>query len=240
MGSTVIALAPFAPYHTAFLLETADGILAGVHVPAVPAPVPEEVFAALHPAERDVAGAHRAYRQVQYVGGRLAVGLALHRLGLTPHPVLNDPHGAPTLPAGVVGSISHKRELAVAIARRGEGGLGVDLEDTARRRADIEAEVLCGDESAALAGLDEDERWLQMITRFSLKEALYKALHPLLRQRIGFRDVAVTPHSDGAASVELRFPAGAACSVEARHQRLDRWVLSMVSVRLITPPSSPA
>jgi enterobactin synthetase component D len=227
----VITLAPFAPYRTAFLLETADGMLAGVHIPAVPAPVPEETMACLHRAERQVAETHRAYRQVQYVGGRLAIGLALRALDVPTSPVLSDRHGAPIVPDGTAGSISHKRQLAVAIACRREGGLGVDLEDTTRPRRGIEDEILCGEELAALAGLGDADRWQQVIARFSIKEALYKAIHPFVQRPIGFREVAIALQPDGVARVDARFPEGARFVIDAHCQAFDRWTLSVVTVR---------
>ena len=231
----MITIAPFVPYRTAFLLETAEGMLAGVHIPAVPAPVPEETLACLHPTERQVAETHRAYRQVQYVGGRLAVGLALRALGVPAGPVLSDRHGAPIVPDGTAGSISHKRELAVAIARRGESGLGVDLEDTTRPRRGIEEEILCGDEMAALNNLGDEERWQQIIARFSIKEALYKAIHPFVERHIGFREAAITLRPDGSAAVDLRFPEGARFVVDAHYQAFETWILSVVTAKPKTP-----
>jgi 4'-phosphopantetheinyl transferase EntD len=37
-------------------------------------------------------------------------------------PILKDESGAPVLPGYVEASISHKRDLAVCLARRGDGG----------------------------------------------------------------------------------------------------------------------
>lgn len=34
----------------------------------------------------------------------------------------------------------------------------------------------------------------------SLKEAVYKATHPLLCQYVGFQEAEVTPHADGTAT----------------------------------------
>ena len=48
----------------------------------------------------------------------------------------------------------------------------------------------------------------------SLKEAIYKAAHPLICQYVGFQEAAVTPHPDGTASCEWFLESGA-------HVKLD-------------------
>ena len=48
-----------------------------------------------------------------------------------------------------------------------------------------------------LPGITFDE---EVLLRFSLKEAIYKAAHPILQQYVGFQEAEVTPHSDGTAS----------------------------------------
>lgn len=43
----------------------------------------------------------------------------------------------------------------------------------------------------------------------SLKEAIYKAVHPLLCQYIGFREAEVTPHANGTATCDWFITSGA-------------------------------
>ena len=50
---------------------------------------------------------------------------------------------------------------------------------------------------------------------FSLKEAIYKAVHPLICQYVGFQEAEVTPWSDGTATCEWFLESGA-------HERLDK------------------
>src|SRR5215468_6037405 len=79
---------------------------------------------ALHPDEAAFVHASPAARRVSFIGGRVALRAALGALGADAGarsaPILSTPRGAPVLPPGFVGSISHKRELAVAIAARAE------------------------------------------------------------------------------------------------------------------------
>lgn len=47
----------------------------------------------------------------------------------------------------------------------------------------------------------------------SLKESVYKALHPILCQYIGFQEAEITPFTDGTAKVTLNLLSGS-------HERL--------------------
>ena len=51
-----------------------------------------------------------------------------------------------------------------------------------------------------MVGLTADE---EILTRFSLKEALYKAMHPTVCQYIGLRDVEVDPTNCGSALIQF-------------------------------------
>lgn len=68
---------------------------------------------------------------------------------------------------------------------------GVDIELPAvRRRADLRRRVLTPkecDELGRVSGLSEED---DVLLRFSMKEAVYKAAHPLLRRTLGFKDVS--------------------------------------------------
>ena len=43
----------------------------------------------------------------------------------------------------------------------------------------------------------------------SLKESVYKAMHPILCQYVGFQEAEITPLSDGTAQVMLNLTSGA-------------------------------
>lgn len=45
--------------------------------------------------------------------------------------------------------------------------------------------------------------------RFSLKEAVYKSIEPVLRRHVSYKEVEVQPHADGTASVVSRFEESA-------------------------------
>ena len=73
--------------------------------------------------------------------------------------------------------------------------------------------------------------------RFSLKECIYKAVHPLLCQYVGFQEAEVTPHSNGTATVEWLLKSGAQLrlgKVTAHWRRLEggEFFLSSASASL--------
>ena len=139
------------------------------------------------------------------MGGRLALraaGAALTSPLMSPliSPILPDDRGAPRLPPAVVGSISHKEDLAVGLVSTDLGWrVGIDLEDPRALRRDISSRVLTAAEQAALAPLDEPTRRAETMARFAIKEAIYKAIDPYLRRYVGFTDVELD--FDGATVV---------------------------------------
>src|SRR5215510_283909 len=174
-----------------FKRELPAGVCIGVSLPE------GEAFAlppALHPAEAAFVHGSAASRRAGFIGGRMALRLAIEALGgeadQAGQAILSTPRGAPALPAGFVGSVSHKRELAVAIVARAEPTprttVGIDLEIPRPLRADIASRVLTPDESAALADLDPAARDGEVLFRFAAKEAVYKALDPWLQRLVSF------------------------------------------------------
>ncbi len=88
-------------------------------------------------------------RRRELVTGRTALHAAI---GDREAPILADDRGAPALPAGWVGSISHKGALAAAIAApAGDGWVGVDVERAAPSRVDIAGRILTPRERGAAA-----------------------------------------------------------------------------------------
>eukprot|EP00903_Cladosiphon_okamuranus_P009429 g8991.t2 len=133
--------------------------------------------------------------QLGFLGGRLAIRRALDGMKGTAAAaaslaILHNQDGAPLLPKGISASISHKRHMAVALVQSGcEGHVGVDIELPAmRRRLDLRRRILTARECDSLgdvAGMTEQE---EVLLRFSVKEAVYKAAHPLLHRPLGFKD----------------------------------------------------
>lgn len=135
-------------------------------------------------------------RRREFAAGRAALRAAL---GLEVA-ILRDDRGAPVLPAGYVGSISHKGELAAGLVARDDGArIGVDLELAAPPRQPIERRILTPREQVAIAGRE-------ITLAFAIKEAIYKAIDPFLRRYVGFTEVELALGAGGACTVASALP----------------------------------
>ncbi len=192
------------PFETAFVDDTVHGLLVAVRLDDA---ADDDGLAHLHEDERALAATWALKRRRTWAGGRIALRRALALRGFDDDVVrgvvTKDDRGAPVLPRGALGSISHKDELAVALVdTAGAGRVGVDVEPLARRSVDVARHVLTPREIAELAGLDEDARARATTVRFSAKEALYKALDPYVRRYVGFQEVEARPDASFDAGGE--------------------------------------
>jgi 4'-phosphopantetheinyl transferase EntD len=218
----------------AFELVLEHGLCTAVSLPGAPEAADALAQAALRPEERALAATLGGVRRTTWVGGRVALRLALERAGLDAPPVLADDRGAPALPRGIAGSISHKEELAVAlVAREGTARIGVDVETDAARKRDIASKVLAPDELAEIAHLAADEREREVLLRFSAKEAIYKAIDPFVRRYVGFHEVSVTPRPDGTAVVRARLAEKTRFAIDVRWRRLRGVVLTTARIEVV-------
>lgn len=226
-----------APFSEVLLAHGPFGCLAAVSLPCDPAPVPPAVFERLAPEEQSLGTELKGRRQVAFVGGRIAFRTAAVSAGLPSGPLLTGPRGEPTLPPGVAGSIAHKRTLAVAlVGPSSQGTLGVDLEELLPDRSAIAPRVLRPEELAAVTSAPRETRWREILLRFSVKEALYKALHPHLRRYVHFDEasVAIGPGDDLGLVLHLR---GRAPPLLAAARFWEREGLVVAEARVTTGPS---
>jgi 4'-phosphopantetheinyl transferase EntD len=207
---------------------------------AVALPAGDEAVAAmaaeaLLPEEHAVAAAQAPSRRKAWVGGRVAMREALARLGKTAGPILADARGAPRLPEGLTGSISHKDHVAVAlVAEAGDAGarVGVDVEIDRPRAHDIAPRILRPEELAELEGMPARERETAVLLRFSAKEAVYKALDPFVQRYVGFLEVALTVGEDGTGRVTPHLRAGEGpFELDVRWMKRDGLLLTTARVR---------
>ncbi|HEY4243059.1 MAG TPA: 4'-phosphopantetheinyl transferase superfamily protein [Kofleriaceae bacterium] len=152
----------------------------------------------VHPDEQALARTLTEKRRRELVGGRAALRAAI---GDYAEPIGSDDRGAPSLSLGWSGSISHKGDVAAAIAAPlAHGHVGVDLERAAPSRVDISRRILTPRE---LALLPADPRAVTL--RFSIKEAIYKAIDPVVRRYVGFQEVELDFEGD-TCTVTTRIP----------------------------------
>lgn len=173
--------------------------------------------------------------------GRLALRIALD---FPEYPILKDDYGRPQLQEDFFGSISHKQHKGVAIVSPPLtdscnsnivlSGVGIDLEVTSRPgKSNIAKRILTANEVQSLGNLPGVTADEEVLLRFSLKEAIYKAAHPLLRQYVGFQEAEVNPYSDGTASCTWLLDTNAndrIAKLTAHWERRDKYFLTSASV----------
>ena len=144
--------------------------------------------AELLPEERQLMESWAPSRQREFVAGRMCARQALDLLEVGASGLLPDTDGIPQWPEGTVGSISHCRGVAMAMAAKSVDCrmLGLDLEKTNRLSAGAIKQVLHPIEEI-FAGGDQ----LKASILFSLKEAFYKAQFPKWHAAGNFSDLAL-------------------------------------------------
>lgn len=155
--------------------------------------LPTEAREGLYPEEEQAVVKAVEKRRREYIAGRLCARRALSRLGLSPAPLLNGEDRAPIWPRGVCGSISHTDSLCiVAAARIGRLlSVGVDVENDAGLKPELESRICTEAERSAMQDLDATERAARGKLIFSAKECAYKCQYPLTRTYLGFHAMEI-------------------------------------------------
>jgi 4'-phosphopantetheinyl transferase EntD len=180
--------------------DTAHGVVAIVEL-ADDARI-AAALAALPAAEQAHARTLTEVRRRELIAGRTALHALLAEVApeVAGAPILADDRGAPALPAGWAGSISHKGARAAAlIAPAGAARVGVDLELAQPARTDIARRILTERERT----VEIDGRGATL--RFSIKEAIYKAVDPFVRRYVAFTEVELDV-AEGHALVTTALP----------------------------------
>ena len=173
--------------------------------------------------EATIAASLSPVRRRELAAGRSALRAAL---GLEV-PILRDDRGAPVLPAGWVGSLSHKGSRAAAlVAPAGEGFIGIDLEVAAPARLPIERRILTPREQTLVEVGTKD-----VTLRFAIKEAIYKAIDPIVRRYVGFTEVELDVRGDGRCEVHVLDAARLPVVVDAWWQERDGLWLATARAR---------
>jgi len=141
-------------------------------------------------AERAIAKSWAAGRRREFAAGRLCARSALKELGIEAKNLIRDAEGLPMWPREVIGSISHCRDLCIAVVARGQSYalLGLDVERTDRLSDAAMARVL---HETEIDWVNADQVRASLL--FSLKEAFFKAQYPRWRTAGNFQDLALAP-----------------------------------------------
>ena len=188
----------------------------------------------LHPDEVNYGRQQTVAVRKSFLLGRMALRAALGN----EQPCLKDQHGRPTLPPSHMGSISHKGNLGVALIAPSSPrtSIGVDIELRGTDRRSIAPKVLTDREIRSLGQLKGVPVEEEVLLRFSLKEAIYKAVHPLINQYVSFQEAEVTPADDGTAICVWNLKSGAHtkfATLTAHWRKIDNYFLSSARCTLL-------
>jgi 4'-phosphopantetheinyl transferase EntD len=139
-----------------------------------------------------IAGAG-AKRRRDFAVGRTMARQALARFGLEQEVIPVGPDREPRWPSGIVGTISHAKDVCVvAVARRNTvAALGVDVEAAEPMPSKLLPTICTPREREWIARWPEPERGGLAMLLFTAKEAIYKCQFPLTRRFLEFEDVEV-------------------------------------------------
>ena len=162
----------------------------------------------LLPAEaHSIPARQPAMRRASGAARWIAHGL-LMELGVNDVAILRAPTGAPVWPDGIIGSLAHDDDMAVAaVAPVGHiSSLGIDVEPAQPLPDDIFALVATPADRTGAA-----DRHLAGRILFAAKEAVYKASYPLDREVLGYEDITVDLNAGRATTKTGRKASLAYC-----------------------------
>ncbi|MCU5773142.1 4'-phosphopantetheinyl transferase superfamily protein [Erwiniaceae bacterium BAC15a-03b] len=157
-------------------------------------------------------------RRAEYLASRYAARSALAAAGVDDFLLLNDEQRAPIWPPGFCGSLSHTSQRAVIITAAAQPGrrIGVDAEQTMQAESAREL-------SEMIVSASELQRLKQcglplaqaLTLTFSLKESLYKALFPVLRQFMDFHSAEIVGLEGETGRAQLRLTRDFSAELQA-------------------------
>jgi 4'-phosphopantetheinyl transferase EntD len=119
-----------------------------------------------------------------FAAGRRCVRALQKQLDLSEFELAPGEFG-PRWPSGLVGSISHSKELVAATILRDVLNVGIDIETRGRLKSGAVDRVATREEYERYSSIPDFD-WTLL---FSAKESVFKAISPLVRRYIGFREV---------------------------------------------------
>ncbi len=130
-------------------------------------------------------------RLLEFTAGRTCAHKALALLGIPSSGVPIGPQREPLWPSGVVGSISHSSDLAVAAVAPITvlHAIGIDIEPALPLDSDLLSSICRPAELARLRSGPDTALRAKLV--FSAKESVYKCLWPSTRQFLEFSDVEI-------------------------------------------------
>jgi 4'-phosphopantetheinyl transferase EntD len=173
------------------------GLLARILAPGLFGAEMEDVgqTVALFPQEEILVAKSADKRRREFALGRACARIALAPLGHGAAVIAKRKNGAPCWPAGVLGSITHAKGYAAALAGEARlfSGIGIDAERLGGVTRDLWPRLFDAAEREYLETVDDGTCAATLF--FSAKEACYKAW--AIDGALPFRDIHVTQQQDG-------------------------------------------
>jgi 4'-phosphopantetheinyl transferase EntD len=168
-----------------------------------------------------------AARRRQYAAVRSCARACLQRLGYPPVPILPGVGGAPTLPAGIRGSLTHCPGYAAAAVGSDWriSTIGIDAEPDAPLPdgvLDVVATPAEQDWLAATESAPDSPNWDRLL--FSAKEAVYKAWFPLVGEWLDHQEAEIVFHPHEATFTALLSRDGLIVNGCQVHRLDGRWM----------------
>lgn len=144
-------------------------------------------------------------RRNTFSSGRAAARTALAQAGLPASALLRNEDGSVQWPEGVLGSLTHTNDwaiAAVAVTAMSEAVcLGVDLEQIQPLNDGVLKLIATDVERTQIAEASSTQ-WLP-VALFSMKESVYKCLRPSFGRFINFHDVEILNLASGRPRIRL-------------------------------------
>ena len=179
---------------------SSENILNFPHVFSATCPISEVNEDELHDQELEISKQFKSpARRTQYIAGRIAARRAIKNCDPNfSQPILRSTEGLPLWPSSFIGSISHNDEIAIASITASSNylALGIDLEALNR---DLEIAIekrVFTDREREWANQEKGRLKERLLSTFSAKESIYKALYPVCKTVFGFKDLELEWNSD--------------------------------------------
>lgn len=198
----------------------------------------------LYPEEEAAIGRAVAKRRDEFRTVRACARRALGDLGIVRPPMVPGTRGAPTWPAGIVGSMTHCAGYRAAAVARGVevASLGIDAEPALPLPDGVLEAVALPAELTDLEALARERpgiAWDRLL--FSAKESVYKTWYPLTGRWLGFEGARVRLDPGGTFTATLLVPGPV---VDGRQvcRFPGRWVCArgLVLSAILLPAEPPA
>ncbi|BBM02798.1 4'-phosphopantetheinyl transferase [Microbulbifer sp. GL-2] len=143
-------------------------------------------------------------RKAEFLAGRYSAQQALRQIGCSNFQVPIGTQRSPQWPEGIKGAITHSGNRALCALSKNLELLGIDYElpIPSPTAIEIQRNIVTDSEAQRLSRLDKEmSHWLTIA--FSIKESLFKALHPIVNQYFDFLDAEIIEVIPESQSISL-------------------------------------